>query len=268
MSLFFNYRTKTIVSSQDSSFRFFPSRYVLAVCRSEENSLFLFTSLSLYILSQSGHVAELRNRKEDQQGTFYHARSKASAAVLNDELYLIGGKDHEQKSSYCQKSSLNDMHWKPCRSLNLPRAEAQCCVCAGKIFILGGDSERDWQTSIEKYENQLWIILSIQLPCPLSSFAAVPVSSKRLFLFGGRNLKSKSYNSTAIEIELDSDSVEIFPDFQTNYEVESGNCVVEGEKIVFLTNSGEFKELGVKQSGWKEKRGLVQMWNAFRMDLC
>ena len=118
----------------------------------------------------------------------YH-RSRHAAAILNGELFAIGGSDLGESLNLCEKYTQSENCWKPIASLVTPRRSCAVVVVNNRLFALGGYSGTVFLKSVEVYDPQTneWV----QGPPMLEARSELcgVFLDKRIYAIGGRNSK-------------------------------------------------------------------------------
>lgn len=88
------------------------------------------------------------------------AREFAAAAVLSGAIYVMGGRDNENKLNSVECYIPNKNEWISIEPMNEIRSGAQAGVANGTLIVFGGRDERVSAT-IERYdpEENKWILV-------------------------------------------------------------------------------------------------------------
>lgn len=88
------------------------------------------------------------------------ARELAAAAVLSGAIYVMGGRDDEQRLNSVECYNPNRNEWVSMAPMNEFRSGAQAGVVNGALFVFGGRDERVSPT-IERYdpEENRWTLV-------------------------------------------------------------------------------------------------------------
>lgn len=122
-------------------------------------------------------------------------RYMSSAVILNDHVYVVGGRDYGHEASsylkYCERFSLERRVWEPLPPLNVSRCSASGFLIDGRVFVAGGLSAEPGarEKSLGSIEvlnlaRDCWELLGPTLHKPLYGFLSI-VRNKKMFYFGG-----------------------------------------------------------------------------------
>ena len=96
-------------------------------------------------------------------------RFKACTAVMNNELWVIGGKAQTNSSvAAVEAYSPATNTWGTLAPLNQPREGAVCGIIGGRLIVAGGCGEDGFLASVEAYSPAGWTALS-DMPHPAFS---------------------------------------------------------------------------------------------------
>jgi hypothetical protein len=116
-----------------------------------------------------------------------YQRRMLSAAILNGEIYAIGGGQYEGNTpiSNVEKWSPSDGIWKVVGGLNTARSRAGAAVLNGKIYLLGGFDGTSSLVSIEIYDPTAdkWRYSTDAVPKSFGGMAAASLGGK-IYLLG------------------------------------------------------------------------------------
>ena len=66
----------------------------------------------------------------------------AAAVSLNDQIFIIGGCDRQNVLSSCEVYDIQRDRWQQIPPMQVPRMKHSAVVHAGRVYIIGGVSER------------------------------------------------------------------------------------------------------------------------------
>ncbi|WP_299005743.1 kelch repeat-containing protein [uncultured Shewanella sp.] len=107
------------------------------------------------------HFVLVDNNKWEEAAPASVSRSSATSAVLNDNLYVIGGRQYGKLSRNLGYAEVYDEKidkWKSISPLPVPLAGLAATVLNGKIFVTGGEafgSNGHWKTG--RVFQQVWV---------------------------------------------------------------------------------------------------------------
>lgn len=166
-------------------------------------------------------------------------RLEHSLAVLNDEIYAIGGyTDFSESTATCEKYSPKDDCWSQLPSLKTPCQDSSVCTFNNRyIYRIGGKAGFDtlleridrFDTSTNKWED---ITLDLSTISPssrayfriLSMSASVQVSHDSILVFGGTHEDYSNKSSSSYVLRLKRNNI-----FQERPEVHEVVAVNEHE---------------------------------------
>lgn len=116
------------------------------------------------------------------------ARSRLSAVLVNDDLYLIGGDKKSGTTGLVQVFNLDSGVWREKASKPTPGANIQGVLIADEIYVAGGcNGDGDVSDRLEIFNPQAnsWRT-GASLPLPLCAYAAAVVADE-YYVIGGWN---------------------------------------------------------------------------------
>ena len=104
------------------------------------------------------------------------------ASIWTQGLVWVLGGMSDQVLTHCE--AFDGERWKPCADLNVPRVCASASSWSTKVYVFGGTEE----ASIEKYEGECWVELTVQLPYSLALVGVHQLDAETALVVGGLNL--------------------------------------------------------------------------------
>ena len=140
------------------------------------------------------------------------ARSQTCSAVLDGELFVLGGKDnHGTTLTTVEAYDPQTNKWRVCAPMSTPRWDAVCGAVRGLLVVAGGVGKTiRTHTSAEAFNNKTgrWKKLP-KVPHPAYLASAV-VLNDRLFVAGGMNsVKLQVWDGSAWSVAADLPSPRI-----------------------------------------------------------
>lgn len=108
------------------------------------------------------------------------SRHSHASIWTQGSVWVLGGVS-DQVLTHCE--AFDGERWKACAELNVPRACASASSWGSNVYIFGGTEE----TSIEKYDKESWVELSVQLPKWLALAGIHQLDGETALVVGGRN---------------------------------------------------------------------------------
>ncbi|CAG9323268.1 unnamed protein product [Blepharisma stoltei] len=140
-----------------------------------------------------------------KQGRAWHA-----ITVLNKDLFVIGGRDPERKEPIKSVEIYKDGKWDECEPLNIERENATALAVDNEIYVVGGANKSTKRleliSSIEKYFEGHWEVLSLNLPVPMSGVGLVNSAPRTIMIIGGGRERGVSSPET-FEWNLDTNQI-------------------------------------------------------------
>ncbi|MDG1325750.1 MAG: SUMF1/EgtB/PvdO family nonheme iron enzyme, partial [Opitutales bacterium] len=129
-------------------------------------------------------------------------RAYNGMAVLNGEIYLVGGNGSEEIEKGVQKYNPKTNTWSTIASMNERRALVAAVAFNGKIFAIGGSGGGVTHASTEFYDpaTQLWTY-GPALPVATSGVSAISLNGK-VYLMGGYD--GSSYLNQVLELSSET----------------------------------------------------------------
>uniref|UniRef100_A0A7S0HU04 WW domain-containing protein n=1 Tax=Hanusia phi TaxID=3032 RepID=A0A7S0HU04_9CRYP len=112
-------------------------------------------------------------------------RVSARAAVLNGELYVVGGWDGRSVLSSVERLDVSLGRWVRVADLRIPRASPALAVLDGFLYVMGGFDGQDWLRQVERYDaaKDEWEEVA-SLSAPRSAFGACALNGS-IYAVGG-----------------------------------------------------------------------------------
>ncbi|CDW71550.1 kelch motif family protein [Stylonychia lemnae] len=113
-----------------------------------------------------------------------------SACYHDEMIYVFGGVNLEEGViANCEKYDTEKDIWYVIRNLNIPRKNSSVCpLTADTLYLFGGTNHLGVMTdTIEQYliSANMWILLEIKMPNPISFLTTFKVSPFQIILLGG-----------------------------------------------------------------------------------
>jgi hypothetical protein len=116
-------------------------------------------------------------------------RQNPSAAIIDDVLYVVGGRIGDQAVDDVEALNLRTGQWAKKRKIPIKRFGSTACVVAGKLYLLGGSGGGKYaQRDVQEYDphSNRW---KIRAPMPQRWTASVcGEHAYRLYLIGGNDM--------------------------------------------------------------------------------
>ena len=129
------------------------------------------------------------------------ARHSHACVSLVGIVWVIGGME-ESVLSHCEAFDGDVWVQKP--ALNVARKELNACIWGMNIFVYGGNGE----VTIEKYERESWVELSVRLPCALALPGVYQEDENSVLIAGG---VGKDDQTAAFRLTLDQGTCKLLP---------------------------------------------------------
>jgi hypothetical protein len=121
-----------------------------------EKGRFLFVcggkSLATNTTMSTMHVFDKNTGGWGKAPDMLRPRVSARAAVVNGELYVVGGWDGSQVLSSVERFDQSQGRWFSCGTMGTPRASPALAILNGFLYAIGGFDGRDWLSSVERYD--------------------------------------------------------------------------------------------------------------------
>ncbi|XP_072013621.1 kelch-like protein 24 [Amphiura filiformis] len=116
-----------------------------------------------------------------------------SVAVLENDIYVTGGKQERAVSSCILRYSSSTDTWSSLPDMRSPRQFHGSVVCDGMLYVVGGENAGKLQRDVERFDpkTNIWETVT-QLACAVSSPAVVTHKGK-LYIIGGYTSDLLSY---------------------------------------------------------------------------
>ena len=116
-----------------------------------------------------------------------------SVAVLNNNIYVTGGKQQRAVSSGVLRYSSNTDTWSSLPDMQCPRQFHGSVVIDGKLYVVAGENAGKIQRDVERFDPQtnMWGTVT-KLVCAVSS-AAVVTHKKKIYVIGGHTSNLRNY---------------------------------------------------------------------------
>eukprot|EP00347_Sterkiella_histriomuscorum_P013022 403366312 len=113
-----------------------------------------------------------------------------SACYHDEFIYVLGGVNMEEGVlSYCEKYDTEKDIWYEIKDLTVPRKNSSVCpLTADTLYVFGGTDQHGlMQDTIEMFliSANMWILLSVKMPNPISFLTTFKVSPFQIILLGG-----------------------------------------------------------------------------------
>lgn len=127
------------------------------------------------------------------------ARHNHATVCMLGIVWVIGGMGD---TALTECELFDGEEWRERPGMNIPRVNFTACTWGTIIYVYGGNCE----ASIEKYERESWVELSLRLPSPLSLLGVYQESDEIAVIAGGR---SSEPESSAYRLQLDTGTCEV-----------------------------------------------------------
>lgn len=268
MTYFIKESSKELYDGANPSMNLFPQMRsnVLSICRSPNPLRFyIFTPKYLFVLNPSELAFEYCHpRQSPLNNSYYLCRKNSSSVILNNTIYLIGGIIENTFQRLCQRSELSELKWNQCSPLNIPRSSSSIIAHEESIYIFGGWSCFNILTSIERFKNEVWVVLSFSLPCEIWNIGLIECSHRRILLIGGDKNGGKC--SEIYSLLIDSGEFVCIDRLEQPCKVSSYNIYYnEGVLCLFGENKMITKEISI--TGFEEKIPFILLKHYVRISL-
>ena len=108
-------------------------------------------------------------------------------------VWVLGG-INDQVLSHCEV--YDGEKWKKYPELGVPRACASASSWLNQVFVFGGTEE----ASIEKYDGESWVELSIQLPKDLALTGVYQLDAENVLVVGGHTTPNDTFDVTKVNL--------------------------------------------------------------------
>ena len=143
-------------------------------------------------------IFDLKNKEILNYPSLIHKRKYHSMAWIKNHPAVIGG--YDGKIFMSSVEIYKDNKWNEISSINIPRNNHTSIAIHESTWIIGGSNDFILD-SIEKFENNQWILLSVNLFTPSKS-VGIMHRDNYLFLLGGTNAYNEHIeNISSIHIE-------------------------------------------------------------------
>lgn len=158
------------------------------------------------------------------QGRMWHGICSLSGAV-----FAVGGRESQSGLPTSTAEVLKETTWQSLPDLSCPRESLTLVANSGAVYAFGGFDGNHRLTTIEKYAENHWEILSCELPSPRQMLGVLFLDDHTALVLGGQ--EGKYEQSDAYEVDLEAGmSMETVPlpkaDFFTGKQV-----VKRGEEV-------------------------------------
>ena len=104
-------------------------------------------------------------------------------------MYVIGGRSRDKANAIKAVERFDLEKWESLSDLNIERENATAVSFKNDIYVIGGSNKEHgrWEllSSIEKYQDNVWHLLSFQLPCKMAGVGLIPYEDDKILLLGG-----------------------------------------------------------------------------------
>lgn len=160
-------------------------------------------------------------------------RLNASVAVLNGDIYMLGGHDGENSLASVVAFNVAQQTWKELAPLSSARQSLRAVVLDNSIYAIGGDpaGEDDTSAVVERYDatTNTWTAVAA-LHIPRSKHVAA-VFKGRIYVFGG---------CENLEDEDDEKKVECYDPAINAWTILPGHCTPRRESAYAVVGSKIF----------------------------
>jgi hypothetical protein len=175
------------------------------------------------------------------QSRYWH-----TADCLHGMVIITGGKISKNEPATNSVEGLSPRStWTALEPMNHGRDSHSSCVSGQALYVLGGAISPELATSIEKYEEGLWKVLSLKLPFAVGLFAVGEIAPHTLLIAGG-NSSSKELLCTSLDLE--SGVYQDLPDLPEKSRFTSGMYRCFNQELVVITEA--YKILKFEQGEW------------------
>lgn len=114
-------------------------------------------------------------------GRFWHG-----VAVIEDCLFVSGGKDDEDRPPLSTCEQFDGERWTQLPGLNIPRDSHTMVGYLSSVYVFGGEDEENRAlTSVEKLQGSRWVNLTVRLPAPRTMPGIVFLGEEYVLMLGG-----------------------------------------------------------------------------------
>lgn len=128
---------------------------------------------------------DLKTKQWRQETSMNTGRCYVLAAVLNDEIYAVGGFSGDTRLASAEKYNPETKQWTMLPPMSKVRSDAACVGFNGKLYVIGGFNGSEIHDSVEIYDpvRNEWTFGS-PLQTPRSGVKAV-VYREKIYVIGG-----------------------------------------------------------------------------------
>jgi len=175
------------------------------VCVKAENVL-IFTGGNSK--PNSAHVYDLTLGRETKLEDMKRGRMWHGLCALEGAVYAVGGREASGGQSQASTEVLIAESWKELPALNTPRESMTLLPHQQAVFAFGGFDGSQRLTTIEKYEGQVWTVLSIALPAP-RQMPGVLLTAMKALIVGGQD--DRCEQNAVLELDLETGEIQQKP---------------------------------------------------------
>jgi hypothetical protein len=190
-------------------------------------------------------------------------RSALSSQTVGTSIYLLGGRDERDISqNTCFKFTPDRDMLTACADMIVERASFASAVLDGLIYVIGGDKDGEYLTSVETYdtESDRWTLLDsgLWLPTARTACGAAATYGGFIYIFGGNDDRGVMDSVMRFDGTKSWESVASMPRAQAQHSV----SLHAGRMYVSGGNDGS-RELALvvsydpEKDSWREEPSLV-----------
>lgn len=139
--------------------------------------------------------------KETQLEYMKKGRMWHGVCALGEAVYAVGGREETGGRPQASTEVLESQTWRELPPLNTPRESMTLLSHLQAVLAFGGFDGDQRLTTIEKYENEGWTVLSVRLPAP-RQMPGVLLSASKALVVGGQD--SQEDQTSVFELDLDT----------------------------------------------------------------
>lgn len=140
-------------------------------------------------------------------------RAWHAVCIQSTYLYVIGGRSRDKANAIKAVERFDFEKWETLPELNIERENATAVNFKNVIYVIGGSNKEHgrWEllSSIERYQDNAWQILSFQLPCKMAGVGLVQYGEDKILLLGGSRERG-TFSPEVFAFSLEDGSEETF----------------------------------------------------------
>lgn len=187
--------------------------------------------------NKSAHCFEvnLETLALSQLPDLIQARYWHTADSYNGMVIVTGGKITKNEPSTKSVEGLSPKStWTALDSLNYGRDSHSSCVSGPALYVFAGVSNPDLASSIEKFQEGFWTVLTLKLPFAANLFAVGEIAPHIVLIAGGNN---PSREQLCGSLDLETGTYENLPDLPEKSMFISGMYRSFNQVLVALTQT-------------------------------